>query len=39
MKKLKTFYKKQVQSKSELYLSLVALCLALVILFISLFRI
>lgn len=35
-KKFKSFYQKQVYSKSELYLSLLALCLALVILLISL---
>lgn len=36
MRKIKTFYQKHVYSKSELYLSLIALCLALLILVITL---
>ena len=37
MKKIKQFYKKKVLSKSELYLSLVALSLSLLILVFTLF--
>ncbi len=36
MKKLKSFYQKHIYSKSELYLSLIALCLSFVVLIISL---